>query len=83
MADKELNLIRLKQSWKGVEPAGTGLYSGELFRADRILGVKILRAGNMIQMRKAVKIAVASREPMVIEALIDPADYARLISSPE
>jgi len=80
LEDRELNLIKLKQEWKGVEPAATGLYSGDLFQADRVLGVKIIRAETGSQMKKAVNDALVCTEPLVIEALIDPSDYTQLIS---
>ena len=80
MADRELNLIKLKQNWKGVRPAATDLYEGELFQADRILGIGITRAETLDQMKNAIKKGITCREPLVIEALIDPADYTQLIS---
>ncbi len=80
LADRELNLIKLKQEWKGAETVGTGLYTGDLFQADRVLGVKIIRAETGDQMKKAVRAALTCQEPLVIEALIDPSCYAQLIS---
>ncbi len=80
MVDRELNLIKLKQSWKGVGPAATDLHDGELFQADRILGVRIIRAETPDQMKNAIKKGMACQEPLVIEALIDPSDYTQLIS---
>ena len=79
MADRELNLIRLKQGWKGAKPLATSLYEGGLFQADRILGVRTIRAETGEEMRKAVKDSLAFPGPLVIEAVIDPAEYSELI----
>ena len=37
-SDGELNLIKVKQSWKDLPPYGTLLYQGDLFGADIFLG---------------------------------------------
>jgi acetolactate synthase-1/2/3 large subunit len=38
-SDGELNLIKVKQSWKNLSPYGTTLYQGDLFGVDMFLGV--------------------------------------------
>ena len=38
-SDGELNLIKIKQSWKNLLPYGTILYQGDLFESDIFLGV--------------------------------------------
>ena len=81
-ADRELNLIKLKQSWKGANFVGVGLYQGELFQEESILGVKILRAGDRGRLSTALKEALACPAPVIIEALIDPTEYGRLIEEP-
>jgi len=80
-ADRELNLIKLKQSWKGADFAGVGLYEGSLFQEQSILGVKVLKAENTSQFRAAVKQAIDFPGPVVIEAAVYPSDYERLIGS--
>jgi acetolactate synthase I/II/III large subunit len=82
-SDGELNLIKLKQSWRGVQPAGTDLYSGDLFMADRFMGVKVINADSEQSMRKAVNIALSLEEPVIINAMIDPEDYKWLVVKPE
>ncbi len=78
-SDGELNLIRLKKSWKGLTPYGTRLYNGDLFGADSFLGVKVLRARTEHEMRDAIKESMQLDEPVIINANIDPIDYERLI----
>jgi acetolactate synthase-1/2/3 large subunit len=78
-SDGELNLIRLKQSWKGLDSYGTNLYEGDLFKADSFLGVKVLTAKSKEEMRKAVITALSINEPVIINTVIDPDDYNNLI----
>ena len=51
-SDGELNLIKVKQSWKNLAPYGTMLYQGDLFGSGMFLGVKVLRADSHAEMRK-------------------------------
>jgi acetolactate synthase-1/2/3 large subunit len=78
-SDGELNLIKLKQSWKELQPYGTDLYPGDLFGSDIFLGVKVIRASTEEEMRDAVKAALKADEPVIINAVIDPEDYKWLV----
>jgi acetolactate synthase I/II/III large subunit len=78
-SDGELNLIKVKQSWKNLSPYGTFLYTGDLFESDRFLGVKVLRADSHAEMRKCLNEALAGNEPVIINAVIDPDEYKWLI----
>ncbi len=78
-SDGELNLIKVKQSWKNLPPYGTLLYQGDLFESDIFLGIKVLRAWSLESMRKALIEALAVNEPVIINAVIDPEDYKWLI----
>jgi acetolactate synthase I/II/III large subunit len=78
-SDGELNLIKVKQSWKNLPPYGTMLYQGDLFDSGRFLGVKVLRADSHAGMRKSVIEALAENEPVIINAVIDPEEYRWLI----
>jgi acetolactate synthase I/II/III large subunit len=78
-SDGELNLIKVKQSWKDLPPYGTLLYQSDLFDADIFLGIKVLRADSVISMRKATIEALSLNEPVIINAVIDPDDYNWLI----
>ncbi|MFZ0282969.1 MAG: thiamine pyrophosphate-binding protein [Bacteroidales bacterium] len=79
LADGELNLIRLKQSWKNIAPYGTVLYSGDLFDSGSFLGVKVITADSETGMRDAVNEALLLNEPVIINARIDPEDYKWLV----
>lgn len=78
-SDGELNLIKVKQSWKGINPYGTQLYNGDMFESDSFLGVSVLNADSSETMRAVVKRALSMNEPVIINALIDPEEYNRLI----
>jgi acetolactate synthase I/II/III large subunit len=78
-SDGELNLIKVKQSWKNIPPYGTLLYQGDLFGADTFLGIKVLAADTHESMTKAVIEALSVSEPVIINAVIDPEDYKWLI----
>ena len=78
-SDGELNLIKVKQSWKKLSPYGTILYQGDLFGADMFFGIKVLTADSHESMRIAVIESLSVHEPVIINAIIDPEDYNWLI----
>jgi acetolactate synthase-1/2/3 large subunit len=78
-SDGELNLIKVKQSWKDLSPYGTILYQGDLFESERFFGVRVLNATTAETMRLAVIDALSMNEPVIINAVIDPDDYKWLI----
>jgi len=78
-SDGELNLIKLKQMWKGISPNGTTLYNGNLFGSDTFLGVNVLNADNKRDMARCVEIALSINEPVIINAMIDPEDYKWMV----
>lgn len=79
MSDGELNLIKIKQSWKDLPPYGTLLYSGDLFNSDSFLGVQVLTADSEDKMKKSIITALSLDKPVIINAIIDPEDYKWLI----
>jgi acetolactate synthase-1/2/3 large subunit len=78
-SDGELNLIKIKQSWKDIKPYGTQIYSGDLFGSDIFLGMRVLTADSEEKMIKAVNVALSLDEPVIINAVIDPEDFKWLI----
>ena len=78
-SDGELNLIKVKQSWKELQPYSTILYQGDLFDADRFLGISVLHADSNDTMRSCVIEALSVNETVIINAVIDPEDYKWLI----
>jgi acetolactate synthase-1/2/3 large subunit len=78
-SDGELNLIKIKQSWKNLTPYGTVLYQGDLFDSDKFLGIKVLKADSVDTMRSVVIEALSVNEAVIINAVVDPEDYKWLI----
>jgi acetolactate synthase I/II/III large subunit len=78
-SDGELNLIKVKQSWRNLAPYGTMLYQGDLFNSEIFLGVRVLRASTHSEMQKSLIEALAINEPVIINAVIDPEEYRWLI----
>ncbi|MFZ2287467.1 MAG: thiamine pyrophosphate-binding protein [Bacteroidales bacterium] len=79
LSDGELNLIRVKQSWKGMSPYGTGLFTGPMFGSDNYLGTEVIRAANAGEMKSAVGKALLSARSVIIEAVVDPSVYSDLV----
>ena len=79
LSDGELNLIKLKQSWRDIPACGTDLYCGDLFGSETFLGVKVLRADNSQMMENCIRTALSMSEPVIINAIIDSEDYKYLI----
>ncbi len=79
LSDGELNLIKLKQSWKDLPPYGTQLYQGDLFASEMFFGVRVLTADSAESMKKSINEALFLSEPVIINAIIDPDDYKWLI----
>lgn len=79
LSDGELNLIKIKQSWKQLNPYGTGLFTGPLFGSDNYLGTEVIRATNATEMQSAVGRALVSGSSVIIEAIVDPSVYNDLV----
>jgi len=79
LSDGELNLIKIKQSWHGLEPNSTVLYEGDLFGSDSFLGIKVYRATSEKTLIKALQAASDATVPVIINAVIDSTDYDDLI----
>lgn len=79
LSDGELNLIRIKQSWKNVTPYGIQLSNGPLFGAGSFLGAEVMRVTNAEEMHSAVRKALRSGGCVIIEAVVDPSLYSDLV----
>jgi len=79
LSDGELNLIKVKQSWRKVDPYGVQVCSGPLFGADRFLGIDVMHVTDVAGMRSALGSAICSGRSVIIEAAVDPSRYNDLI----
>jgi acetolactate synthase-1/2/3 large subunit len=80
LADKQLNLIHVKQRNKSATAYGTQLYKGELFTSNSFLGVKVYKSGSIKTFQRALRDAFSSHGPIIIEAAIDPEEYFHMIT---
>jgi acetolactate synthase I/II/III large subunit len=79
LADRKLELIRLKQNNKKFINYGTDLDEPECPTPNYVFGVPVVSASNADEYRAALEAAFATDGPVIIEAKIKPGDYDDLI----
>jgi acetolactate synthase I/II/III large subunit len=79
LADRKLELIRLKQNNKKFNSYGTDLDEPECPTPNYVFGVPVVSATNADEYRSALEKAFAADGPVIIEAKIIPGDYDDLI----
>ncbi len=79
ISDNELNLIKVKQSWRGVAPYATDIIGEDMFGSDRCLGVKVIQAICEDSLLAAIEEARGMSEPVIINARVKGDDYYRMI----
>jgi acetolactate synthase-1/2/3 large subunit len=79
LADESLELIKIKQDKKGFAPYATALHTETCPTPSHVFGVPVIRADDAGRYRAALVEAFASDGPVIVEAHIDPAEYAGLI----
>jgi len=79
LADRKLDLIRIKQDRKRFPNFGTDLDDDWIPPSNYIFGVPILYAGDAEEYRNALRKALSSDGPIVVEAKIRPGDYDDII----
>lgn len=79
LADRKLELIRLKQNNKKFTNYGTDLDEPECPTPNYVFGVPVVGVSTADEYRTALNNAFASDGPVIIEAKIKPGDYDELI----
>jgi len=79
ISDGELNLISIKESWRGLKPYGTRLYERTMFGANSFLGTDVVHVADTRNLRSAISRAMNSRTGLILEAAVDPSVYSELI----
>ncbi len=79
LADRKLELIRLKQVKKHFEGYGVDLDEPEVPSSDYVFGVPVIAADDQASYRAALEKAFAMDGPVVVEAKIAHGDYDELI----
>ncbi len=77
--DNFLSLIRVKQDRKKFLHAGVELFAGGYKSSDTFFGADVTVAGSEEEFREAFRKGLEGGKPVVIEALVDPSEYDRLI----
>ena len=79
LADRKLDLIRIKQDKKHMENYGTDLDEPECPSANYVFGVPVIVANDAAEYRAALERAFAMDGPVIVEAKIKPGDYDDII----
>ena len=81
LSDRSLELINLKQKKKGLGHYGTSLFPADSnpTETSSLFDVPVVPAHDIDSFRAALKEAFRADGPVIVQAFIDPSDYAKLI----
>ncbi|MFO7853240.1 MAG: thiamine pyrophosphate-binding protein [Bacteroidota bacterium] len=79
LADRELNLIKLKEQKQGMKSGGSEMYTGNLIGEKSFLGVPVLSCSDETSFREALSGLYPMKGPLILDVAIDPSDYQKLI----
>jgi len=79
LRDDFLSLIRVKQSRRKFQIDGVGIFSSDYRSSDNLFGAKVVTVREEDSFREALKHGLRGEGPLVIEAVVDPAEYDQLI----
>jgi acetolactate synthase-1/2/3 large subunit len=77
--DRYLSLIKVKQDRKEYHRHGVELFGSGYASSDNFFGAKVVVAREEEEFREAFKKGLAGNQPVVIEAVVDPAEYDVII----
>jgi acetolactate synthase-1/2/3 large subunit len=77
--DSFLSLIKVKQTRKEYHRYGVELFGSGYASSDNFFGAKVAVARTEEEFRDAFKNGLEGNQPMVIEAVVDPAEYDDII----
>ncbi len=72
-------MIRVKQVRKGYHQEGVELLGPNYTPSDNFFGAKVIVAEDEPAFRDALNIGLRGTVPLIIEAVIDPAEYNHII----
>ena len=79
LADRELNLIKLKEDKQGLQTQAVDLYKDKLIGTSSFLGVPVISCDDEVHFREALPSAYSQDGPVILELIIDPSDYKNLV----
>ena len=77
--DNFLSLIKVKQTRKKFRTHGVQLFDSSYRSSDNFFGARVVTVYEEEAFREAFKNGLEGREPLIIEAVVDPAEYDVLI----
>ncbi len=79
LRDNTLSLIKAKQARHGYHFDGVELFGPGYRSSDNFFGARVVVARQEEEFREALKQALSGSESVVIEAVVDPAEYAQIL----
>ena len=79
LTDHSLTLIGVKQQRQSYPAYGTPLHGDGYDSAHTFFGVPVLQAHDAASYRAALGKAFAAGGPVIVEAFVDPREYAELV----
>jgi acetolactate synthase-1/2/3 large subunit len=79
LRDNVLSLIKVKQSRRKFQNDGVGIFTSDYRSSDNLFGAKVVTVREEDSFREALKLGLRGEGPLVIEAVVDPAEYDQLI----
>jgi acetolactate synthase-1/2/3 large subunit len=77
--DNFLSLIKVKQTRKKLENRDIQVFDSSYSSSDNLFGAKVVTVREEDSFREALKDGLRGEGPLVIEAVVDPAEYDQLI----
>jgi acetolactate synthase-1/2/3 large subunit len=79
LRDSVLSLIKVKQVRRKYHFSGVELFQEDYRSSDNLFGAEVIVAREVGAFRDALRQALESRKPVVIEAVVDPSEYEELV----
>ena len=79
LRDNTLSLIKAKQAKQRFHFDGVELFGPGYRSSDNFFGARVIVARQEEEFREALKQALCGSEPVVIEAVVDPAEYDQIL----
>ncbi|MGQ4810343.1 Acetolactate synthase [Candidatus Entotheonellaceae bacterium PAL068K] len=82
LVDRHIQLITVKQERQGFEPYGTLVYPSAYTSPPAYFGVPVVTVRTVAEVHDAVAQGLQADAPRIVEALVDPLEYDRVILRP-
>ena len=79
LVDRHIQLITVKQERQGFQRYGTFLYPESYTSPEHYFGVPVMTAHTVAEVHDAVAHGLQANGPVIVEAMVDPAEYDRVI----